>query len=366
MSFRPSARPRDTSRTGLKTVAHIPLRSVLLMGAALLTFAPAAALAPDIMQSSSAVPVHIAGRFREAAGYQQSASGQYFVFDRRAHAVYGIDEAQTSAWEIVTIGAEPGRILDPTAFSVAPDGSFVVADAPRGLERIQIFTPVGFPIGGFSLPGRAVARISVDNFVLNGISTIQYTGSSILMSQPDTGGLITEYRLQGGVDRTIGNLRYTGHEDDREVHLALNSGLPLVDPTGGFFFVLQAGQPVFHKYDAAGRFVFERHIEGTEIDGFLKTLPTTWPRRSDDGQVPFVRPTVRTAAVDRAGNLWVTMAVPYTYVYGPDGDKIRTIQFRGAGTLTPTSLSFGRGNRLLVTPGLFEFDAPKTSTTGQR
>ncbi len=232
-----------------------------------------------------------------------------------------------------------------------------MADAPGGRERIQIFTPVGFPIGGFSLPGRARARISIDNFVLNGIGTLQYTGSSILMSQPDTGGLITEYQLHGGTNRTFGNLRVTGQEHDRELHLALNSGLPLVDPTGGFFFVFQAGAPVFQKYDVSGRLVFERHIQGIELDAFLKTLPTTWPRRQTaEGELAVVRPTVRTAAVDRDGNLWVALAVPYTYVYGPDGDKIRTVQFRGAGTLTPASLSFGPRGQLLVTPGLYEFD----------
>ena len=272
--------------------------------------------------------------------------------------MFGVDEAQTTSWEVVRIGAEPGRIIDPTAFSVAPDGTFVVADAPGGLERIQIFNVVGFPIGGFSLPGRARARISIDNFVLNGIGTLQYTGNSILISLPDTGGLITEYQLRGGTNRTIGNLRYTGHEDDRELHLALNSGLPLIDPTGGFFFVFQAGVPVFQKYDAAGRLVFERHIEGVEIDDLIRTLPTTWPlRRAADGELPFVRPTVRTAAVDRGGNLWVSLAVPYTYVYGPDGDKIRTVEFRAAGPLAPTALFFGTKGRLLVTPGLYEFDA---------
>jgi hypothetical protein len=339
-------------------VLHL-LKTFLLAGAAaVFALTPVAALRTDIVQPSQAVPPHIAGRFREPAGFQQSASGQYFVFDRRSHAVYGIDEALTSSWEIVNIGAESGRIIHPTAFSVAPDGTFVVADAPGGLERIQVFTPVGFPIGGFSLPGRAKPRIAIDNFVLNGIGTIQYTGKSILISQPDGGGLVTEYQLQGGPNRTFGNLRYTGHEEDPEVHLALNSGLPLVDPTGGFFFVFQAGVPVFQKYDASGRLLFERHIEGAEIDGFLKTLPTTWPeRRSDEGELPFVRPTVRTAAVDGHGNLWVTLAVPYTYVYAPDGDKIRTIQFRGAGTLTPGSLAFGVRGQLLVTPGLFEFDA---------
>ena len=344
--------------------ARILLRTFLLAGAtAALSFTPVAAVKPDVLQSTGGVPAHLAGPFREPAGIQQSASGQYFEFDRRAPAVDGLDAALTSSWEIIKIGAEPGRIIDPTAFSVAPDGTFVVADTPGGVERIQIFTPVGFPNGGFSLPGRAKARISIDNFVLNGIGTIQYTGHSILMSQPDTGGLVTEYQLRSGVNRTFGNLRQTGHEGDREVHLALNSGLPLVDPTGGFFFVFQAGVPVFQKYDDSGRLLFERHIEGLEIDGFLKSLPTTWPPRSTDGAVvPFVRPTVRTAAVDHDGNLWVSLAVPYTYVYGPDGDKIRTVQFRGAGTLMPNSLSFGAGGRLLVTPGLFEFDTRQTGS----
>jgi hypothetical protein len=47
--------------------------------------------------------------------------------------------------------------------------------------------------------------------------------------------------------------------------------------------------------------------------------------------------------------------VPYTYVFDRDGDKIRTVQFRGAGIMTPSSLFFGRNGRLLVTPGLYEF-----------
>ena len=87
-------------------------------------------------------------------------------------------------------------------------------------------------------------------------------------------------------------------------------------------------------------------------------MPTAWPRRrTAEGELPFVRPTVRTAAVDPKGRLWISLAVPYTYVYAPDGDKVRTVQFRGAGTLTPASISFGTRGQLLVTPGLFEFQS---------
>jgi hypothetical protein len=314
------------------------------------------AVRPDVVRSVGAIPPHLAGRFRDAAGFQQAASGQYFVFDRRSHVVFGIDEQQTSAWEIVHIGAEAGRIIDPTAFSVEPGGTFVVADAPNKQERIQIFSPVGFRIGGFTLPGRAKPRVVFEHIVVSGIGTLQYTGTSILMSQPETGALITEYQLSGGVSRTFGNLRRTGHEDDRELHLALNSGVPLVDPTGGFFFVFQTGEPVFQKYDRAGTLMFERRAQGREIDDFVGTLPARWPRRqTSEGDLPLVPPTIRSAAVDAAGNLWIAFVVPYTYVFDPDGDKVRTVQFRGAGTIAPTSLFFGGKGHLLVTPGLYEF-----------
>jgi hypothetical protein len=279
------------------------------------------------------------------------------VFDRRAHTVFGVDKALSSSWEIVQIGAEPGRIIEPTAFAVAADGTFVVADAPGGQERIQVFTPAGFRTSGFLIPGRLKPRIVLRNAVLNGIGSLQFTGRSILLSQPDTGSLIAEYDLAGRAQRTIGVMRTTGHEADPDVHVALNSGIPLVDPTGGFFFVFQAGVPVFRKYDNDGRLVFERFVQGREVDRIVAQLPTTWPRRdTGQGELPLVLPTVRTAAVDSQGRLWISFVEGFTYVYDRDGDKIRTLQFRAAGLVSPDSLFFGI-DRLLVTPGLFEFDA---------
>ena len=334
------------------------LRVFCALCGCLLVYAPAlTARRPDVLRSAGAIPASLAGRFREPVGFQQSSSGQYFVFDRRAHTVFGIDQEQTSVWEIVRIGPEAGRIIDPIAFSVEPNGTFVVADAPNNRERIQIFTPAGFRIGGFTLPGRARNRVVLGGLVLNGISSLQYTGTSILMSQPDHGALISEYTLAGGVNRTFGNLRRTGHEDDSELHLALNSGLPLVDPQGGFFFVFQTGEPVFRKYDQAGRLVFERHIEGREIDEVVAKQPTTWPtRKTDEGEIPLVTPVIRTAAADPAGQLWISFVVPYTYVYDGDGDKIRAVQFRATGIMSPAGLFFGQKGRLLLTPGLYEFD----------
>ncbi len=139
------------------------------------------------------------------------------------------------------------------------------------------------------------------------------------------------------------------------MHLALNSGLAVPDPDGGFYFVFIAGPPAFRKYDATGQLLFERAIQGRELDPVIAALPQRWPRRTVNGtEMPLVTPTIRAAAVDEAGRLWVSFVVPFTYVYDAGGEKIRTVQFQAAGVIAPTSLSFFKG-RLLVTPGCYEF-----------
>jgi hypothetical protein len=316
-----------------------------------------AAIAPEILVSADAIPPELAGRIREAAGFQTSAAGDYYLVDRGGHTVYRVDRMRTRASRIVDIGGEPGRIIQPSAFSVASDGSFVVADAPDNRARVQIFSPIGVPIGGFYVHGRYRPRIVLNGLAIGGITSLHYTGDSILMSDPDMSALVAEYSLAGDITRLIGSLRRTGHEDDPDLHAALNAGLPLVDPTGGFYFVFQTGEPLLRKYDAAGALVWERQVQGREIDGFVNTLPTTWPRRrTEEGELPLVTPTVRAAAVDAAGRLWVSFVVPYTYVFDGDGDKIRVVQFRGAGITAPGSLFFSRSGRLLTTPGLLEFE----------
>jgi hypothetical protein len=337
----------------------VALTRVLLTVSLLVLLVPLhGAMRVEVLSSVGGLPAEIVGVYREPAVFLQVASGQYFVFDRRAHAVFGVDGEKTTTWKLVDIGQEPGRVLDPSAFDAEPGGSFVVADAPGGRERIQVFTSSGRQLGGFTLPGRSSPRITLDNIVLSGIGSLQYTGTSLLMSQPETGALMTEFGLGGTPTRSIGALRKTGHEADADVHLALNAGLPLVNPRGGFYYVFQAGIPAFRKYDREGRLLLERHIEGIELDRVIASLPTVWPRRPGEGRerdLPLVTPTVRAAAVDAQGQLWVALVQPYTYVFDADGNKVRVVQFRGAGVISPSSLFFTASGRLLATPGCYEF-----------
>jgi hypothetical protein len=64
---------------------------------------------------------------------------------------------------------------------------------------------------------------------------------------------------------------------------------------------------------------------------------------------------VRTAAVDPDGRLWISFVLPFTYVFDAEGEKVRTVQFRAAGVLSPSSLSFAGRDRVLVTPGCYIF-----------
>lgn len=331
--------------------------SLVLLAVIILVSHPDAALRVETLRSTGSLPPHIVGGYDEAIDFQQDTAGTYFVFDRRGHTVHTVDAGKTTTRKILEIGQEDGRVIQPTGFDVTPDGRFVIADVPRAQQRVQTFDSNGKLLSGFFLPGAPAARVILGNVMLNGGSSVQHTGTTLLISHPESGALFTEYSPGGYAQRSIGRLRTTGFEDDRDVHIAMNAGLPLVDPTGGFYYVFITGRPIFRKYSDAGVLLFERHIEGRELDVVLESQPTRWPRRRvQDREVPLVSPVVRAADVSATGELWISLAVPYTYVYNPDGDKIRTVQFSGAGLISPTSLFFSRSGKLLVTPGCYEFD----------
>ena len=90
-------------------------------------------------------------------------------------------------------------------------------------------------------------------------------------------------------------------------------------------------------------------------------MPTTLADAEDRGRR---RPAVRAAGDPRrpasiaTGRLWVALTSPFTYVYDGSGDKVRTVQFKGADILTPNSLFFTKDGRVLVTPGCYEFKVP--------
>src|SRR5262249_22307981 len=150
---------------------------------------------------------------------------------------------------------------------------------------------------------------------------------------PARGQLVSELSVQGETMRQFGEPRRAGATPDPAVDAMLNIGIPLVDPTGGAYFVFQTGVPMFRKYAAGGRLIFERHIEGVELAASVALLPTIWRRPGGEDRLPITQPLVRSAAVDDDGHLWVALGVPYVYVYDGRGEKIRTMQLDATGPI---------------------------------
>ncbi|WP_239490461.1 hypothetical protein [Luteitalea sp. TBR-22] len=353
---RSASSPRtDLLTQGAACGALLCLVTVLL-GAAFPALRLQAAARIEVLRSSAALPAWLAGEFEDAHGYATRPDGTALVFDRRRHRVYAVDPARTAVRPLVEIGYEAGRVLRPTAFHVADSGDFIVADAPGRQPRVSVFQGNGQVLNTFSVAASEAPRVTIDNVVFNGIAAARYTGTTVLLNQPERGVLVSEYSVTGAVQRQFGLLRRTGFEADPDVHLAFNTALPLPTPDGGVYVVFLAGPPAFRKYSATGTLEFERTIQGREIDPIVMAMPTTWRRRSvDDVSFPVVVPTVRTAAVDRQGRLWVALPSSHVYVFDGDGEKVRTLQLAGAGVITPSSMWFARDGRLLVTPGLYEF-----------
>jgi hypothetical protein len=161
------------------------MRPFVVVSCVMVASLPSRPMLPvEVLRSTGGLPAHIAGSFQRPIGFQQTDGGQYFVFDRRAHAVYTIEG--DAAKKIIEVGAEPGRVIDPSAFDIDPaDGTFVIGDAPFEGARIQTFTASGGRIGGFALPGRHLPRVTMDSFVLGGVGSLQFTGTTILINQPE-------------------------------------------------------------------------------------------------------------------------------------------------------------------------------------
>jgi hypothetical protein len=336
--------------------SQIILNSAFLVLNFVVLFPPIrAAAVVDVLRPIGALPLRLVEDIQSPRAFVETSAGEAIVLDAAAQTVYAVNAGRTRARRIIDVGVEAGHIIRPNGFSLGPNDLLAIADSPGTYSRLQNFDSTGRLIGWFYLSEQPGPRLALGGLALQGPGPIASTGQTFLFNAPRTGSLINEFDARGDAVRGVGTLRPTGHESDPALHIALNSGLPLADPTGGYYFVFDSGVPMFRKYDMQGALRFERHIEGVEIDAALALMPTRWPATPRDGSQPFAPGLVQTAAVDRIGRLWVALTTGYTYVYDQRGDKLRTIQFQASSLVSPISLFFARGNRVLVTPGCYEF-----------
>ena len=159
----------------------------LSIGVASLLAGPAIALTPDILRPVRAVAPHVAGRFREVRAFQQSPTGHhYYVFDRRAHRVFAVDETFDTPGRSSRLAPSPAESSGRLRSRRRPTAAASPTRQKDGQERS--FNPAGFREAGFTLPDRSRARARPRHGAQRPAS-ILFTGSSILISQPENGAL---------------------------------------------------------------------------------------------------------------------------------------------------------------------------------
>jgi hypothetical protein len=123
--------------------------------------------------------------------------------------------------------------------------------------------------------------------------------------------------------RSIGQLRKTGRETDRDLHLAWNSGIrsPIQGATSSCSWRATRRSEV----ERAGALIYERASRARDRSaggGHSRPVP-----RRDAGELPLVAPMVEPPpSIDPAG--CGSLSSAYSYVYDSSGEKSRTVQFR--------------------------------------
>ena len=92
----------------------------------------------------------------------------------------------------------------------------------------------------------------------------------------------------------------------------------------------------------------------------MSQMPRTWAAAAlKTERFPWSRRWFALQASIAIGNLWISLVVPFTYVYDRTGEKRHTVQFRAAGIIAPTSFFFTADARGARRAGMLQRSAVK-------
>ena len=183
------------------------------------------------------------------------------------------------------------------------------------------------------------------------------------MSLPESGSLVTELGADGVSARTFGELRVDGTRTGTRSPPRAQQRPGRDQSRGRVLLRLRRRRPdvpqVRRTRERCSSSATSRAPSSTSTCGTVRR-PGQGERRPT-ASCPPSAPSSAPRSADASGSLWVSLDVPYTYVYDRIGDKQRVVQFRAAGLMTPTNLSLTPTGRLLATPGCYVFDPRATA-----
>ena len=270
--------------------------------------------------------------------------GKYFLTDIDNNRLLVVKNNMEVEREFGRIGSAPGRLFHPGYLDIGGDGTVFVEDG--GNERIVKFDQKGHYAGEFRV--NTFQGMAVDK------------QNQLYLGQPEEGSLITVYSSTGTKLRSFGQLKkyseiYGEANSDKDVtyKTALNRVRLATDKDGNLYVSFMI-VPLIQKYSPDGALVFERRLEGPEIDRLSEAIHK---RRYIATKVDGVD--VRIIALDPVidpanGNIMVPLVDGAVYVADREGNKVGFLRpawtNRGDGTFYPFIAGLGANGEFMVTP----------------
>ena len=235
----------------------------------------------------------------------------YLILDSTNHRVIFVNPDGRMERQLGRIGQAAGEFHYPNDMAVDAEGYIYIRDSMN--RRYQVFRWDGAFVAQFPNVPEA-----------HGLAVT--SKGEILIGQPQKGKLVSVYSRDGKFLRSFGELHKLsdfygpGVADlDAAYKHAINRIKLCVDKRDNVYVAFM-GAPVFQKYDASGRLVFEKRLVGREaeeiIAGFQKRRQSPVRRGIDDVPTPLI---ITGIAVDDAtGNIFISFQWDRAWIYVAD------------------------------------------------
>lgn len=273
-----------------------------------------------------------------------SYHGKYFLTDIDGNRILIVNERMELERDFGRIGSGPGRLFHPGYLDVGPDGTVFVEDS--GNERIVKFDQGGNYLGELRLPAHLGLAVGAQN--------------ELYLGDPYEGHLVSVYSSSGQKLRSFGQLKKYSDvygpafsDKDAPYTIAFNRVRLSTDKEGNVYvsFMLT---PLIQKYRPDGTLLFERRLEGSEIDQLMDAIQKTKyiSTRGDgaDARIVALDPVIDPAN----GNLMVPLVDGSIYVADREGKKIALLRPGWTspgnnGLFRPFVAALGAKGELLIT-----------------